>query len=69
MNNKGNNISTHCEGPGHRLKETELRAEAKYPINFTQSGKRICIKSTLTWKQQFLIFQCSKNISFQSKGL
>ena len=43
------------EGPTQRLVDTTLTAEAKCPINFTQSRKKICIKSTLQWKQQFLI--------------
>ena len=28
------------EGPTQGFDDTTLRAEAKYPINFTQSGKR-----------------------------
>ena len=28
------------EGPTQKLDDTILTAEAKYPINFTQSGKR-----------------------------
>ena len=33
--------------PAQRLDDTTLIAEAKYSINFTQSVKNICIKSTL----------------------
>ena len=35
------------EGPIQGLDDTALAAEAKYPSNFTQSGKKICIKPTL----------------------
>ena len=34
------------EGPTQGLDHITLTAEAKYPINFTQSGKRFVIKST-----------------------
>ena len=31
------------EGPTERLNDTTLTAGAKYPINFTQSGKRFLL--------------------------
>ena len=30
-----------------RLRPTTLTAEARYSINFTQSGKNFCVKSSL----------------------
>ena len=34
-------------GPTQEWDDTTLTAEAKYPNNFTQPRKKICIKSTL----------------------
>ena len=40
VNNKGKDILILGEGPIQGLDDTTLTAEAKYSINFTQSGKR-----------------------------
>ena len=40
VDNKGNDILILGEGPAQGLGDTALTAEAKYPINFTQSRKR-----------------------------
>ena len=40
VNNKGKDILILGEGTTQRLVDTTLTAEAKYSINFTQSGKR-----------------------------
>ena len=45
--NKGKDILIVVEGPIQGLDDTTLTTDAKYPIKFTQSGKKICIKSTL----------------------
>ena len=58
VDNKGKVISILDEGPTQGLDDTTLTAEAKYPINFTQSEK-----------QQFLFCKCYKSISIQSKKL
>ena len=47
VDNKGKNILILGEGPTQGLDDVTLTAKAKHPINFTQSGKKICIKSTL----------------------
>ena len=47
VDNKGKDISILGEGPTQELDDATLRAETKYPINFTQSEKKIYIKSTL----------------------
>ena len=47
VDNKGKDILILGEGPTQGLDDTTLTAETKYPINFTQSGKKIYIKSTL----------------------
>ena len=40
IDNKGKDILIRGEGPTQGLDHTTLTVEAKYPINFTQSGKR-----------------------------
>ena len=47
VDNKGKDTLILGEGPTLGLDDTTLTAKGKYPINFTQSGKRICITSTL----------------------
>ena len=47
VDNKGRDILILGEGPTEGLDNTTSIAEAKYPISFTQSGKKISIKSTL----------------------
>ena len=46
IDNEGKDILILGEGPTQGLNDTTLTAEAKYVINFTQSGK-ILITSTL----------------------
>ena len=40
IDNKGKDILVPGEGPTQELDDTTLRAEARHPINFTQSRKR-----------------------------
>ena len=40
IHNKANDILIVGEGTTQRLDDAKLTAKAKYPINFTQSGKR-----------------------------
>ena len=54
IDNEGKDILILGEGPTQGLNDTTLTGEAKYVINFTQSGK-IRITSTLERKQQFFI--------------
>ena len=46
IDNKNKDILILGEWPTQGLHDTTLTAEAQYPINFTQSGKRFVIKST-----------------------
>ena len=46
VDHKGKDILILDGGPTQGLDDTTLTAEAKYPINFTQSGKKICVKPT-----------------------
>ena len=43
VDNKGKDILILGEGPTQGLDDTTLTAEAKYPINFTQSGRRFLL--------------------------
>ena len=55
VDNKGNDILILGEGQTQGSDDKTLTAEAKYPISFTQSGKRFVINLHYKWKQHFLI--------------
>ena len=42
LNNKEKNILVLGEAPTQELDDTTATADAKYSINFTQSGKKLC---------------------------
>ena len=41
-NNENKDILVLGEGPTQGLNDSKISAEAKYSINFTQSGKTLC---------------------------
>ena len=43
VHDKGKDILILSKGPTQRLDDTKLTAEAKYPISFTQLGKRFVL--------------------------
>ena len=43
VHDKGKDILILGKGPTQRLDDTTLTAEAKYPISFTQLGKRFVL--------------------------
>ena len=56
IDNINKNILLLIEEPTQRLDDNTLTAEAKHPINFYITKRKISIsKSTLHWKQPFLI--------------
>ena len=55
------------ERPTHRLDDTALTAEAKYPNNFTQSGKRFVLCLHCKGSNSFLFVKATK--VYQSKKL
>ena len=55
VDNKEKDILFLGERPTQGLDCTKFAIEAKYPTNFT-IRKKICIKSTLQWKQQFFVY-------------
>ena len=60
VDNKEKDILILGEGPTQRSDDTTLTADAKYPINFTQSGRRFVLS---------LHYNGSNSISIQSKKL
>ena len=69
IDKKGKDILILDEVPKQGLDGTPLAAEAKYPINFTQSGKRFVLSLHHNRSNSFLFVNTTKNISFQSKKL
>ena len=51
IDNKNNDILIPGEGPTQRLDYSTLTVEAKYRINFTQSGEKIFLKVYILRKQ------------------
>ena len=47
VDDKNKDILILGEGPTQELDGSTLRAEAKYPINFTKSGKRFVLGYTI----------------------
>ena len=56
IDNKNKDILILVEEPTQGLYDNPLAAEAKYSIHFFTTKKKISIKSTIYWKQQFLIY-------------
>ena len=42
VDNKNKDILVLAEGPTQGLNDTRVTVEVKYPINFTQSGQKLC---------------------------
>ena len=60
------NIS-YDEGPTQELDDTTLIAEAKYPINFAQSGKRFLLTVHYNGSNSFLFVNATKVYQFKAK--
>ena len=60
MDNKGKDILILGEGPTQELVDTILAAEAKYPINFTQSGKGFVLSLHYNGSSRFLFVDATK---------
>ena len=67
IDNKGKNILILGEGPIKGLDDTTLTAEAKYPINFTQSEKRFVLNLHYNGSNSFLLFNAIKVYQFRAK--
>ena len=55
-NNKKNNILVLSEGPTQRLNDATVTAEAKYSINFSISGRKLCL--SLNYNENSIFFVC-----------
>ena len=61
------NILILGEGPAQGLDDTTLITEAKYPINFTQSGKRFVLNLHYNGSNSFLFANATKIHQFKEK--
>ena len=65
--NKGIHILILGERPTQGLDDTTLTAGAKYPINFTQSGKRFELSQHYNGSKCFLVVNATKVYQFNVK--
>ena len=68
VDNKGKDILILGEGPTQGLDDTTLTAEAKYLINFTQSGKRFVLSLHYNGSSSFLFVDATKVYQFKAKN-
>ena len=66
--NKGKDILIFGEGPTDGLIDTTLTAEAKYPINFTQSGNRFVLSLHYNGSNSFLFVNATRVYQFKAKN-
>ena len=69
IDHKNKNILIFSEGQTQRLDDTTLTAEAKYPINFAQSGKRFVLILHYNGSNNFLFVSATKYINSKKKTL
>ena len=55
------------EGPTQGLEDTTLTAEAKYSLNFLQSGKRFLLSLRYNGSNSFLFANATKIYQFKAK--
>ena len=67
IDHKNKNILIFSEGQTQGLDDTTLTAEAKYPINFTQSGKRFVLSLHYNGSNSFLFVNATKIYQFKAK--
>ena len=68
VDNKGKDILIIGEGPTQELDDTTLTAEEKYPINFTQSGKRFVLILLYNGSNILLFVYATKVYQFKAKN-
>ena len=68
VDNKGKDILILGEGPTQGLDGTTLTAEAKYPINFIQSGKRFALSLHYNRSNSFLFVNATKVYQCKAKN-
>ena len=67
IDNKGKNVLILDEGATQGLDDTTLTAEAKYPINFTQPGKRFVLSIHYNGSNSYLFVNATKIYQFKAK--
>ena len=67
VNNKKNDILVLVEGRKQRLYDITKKAEAKYPINSTESGKRFALNLHSSGSNSFLFVNTVKMNQFKAK--
>ena len=68
VHNKGKDILILGQGPTQGLDDTTLTPEAKYPINFTKSGKRFVLSLHYNGSNSFLFVNALKVYQFKAKN-
>ena len=68
VDNKGKDILILGEGSTQWLDDTTLTADTKYPINFTQSGKRFILSLHFNRSNSFLFVDATKVYKFKAKN-
>ena len=68
VDNKRKDVLIFGEGTTQGLDDTTLTAEAKYPINFTQSGKRFVLSLHYNENNSFLFVNAGKVYQFKAKN-
>ena len=68
IDNKNKDISILGEGPTQGLEDITLTAEAKYPINFTQPGKRFVLSLHYNGSNSFWFVNTTKLYQFKAKN-
>ena len=68
IDNKGKDILILVEEATQGLDDTTLTAEAKYPINFTQSGERFVLCLHYDGSNSFLFVNTIKIYQFKAKN-
>ena len=68
IDGRNKNILVLGEGPTQGLEDATITAEAKYPINFTESEKRFVLSLHYNGSNSFLFVNNVKNMSMWSKG-
>ena len=73
LDNKWKDILIHGEAPKQELDdsaeaEEALTAEAKYPINFTQSGRRFVLSLHYNESNSFIFVNVTKVYQFKAKN-
>ena len=67
VDSKGKGILILGERPTQGLHYTTLTAEAKHPINFTQSGKRFALSLRYNGSNSFLFVNAAKVYQFKAR--